>query len=130
MGDFFEDAPALIGDEFPGEWAHWTVGELFEFLTTEMPPKDKDQRDITPENHADILAFLLKKNGFPAGSMEWPADINPSIEIEMRSGSVDVDLHCDHASDRDIPSNGSGTGRTDHVTSWRRVNHPRKPGRV
>lgn len=84
-GDFVEDAPPLIGDEFLSEWTQWTVGDLFEFLTTEMPPKPKDRREVTAENHVDILAFILMKNGFPAGQTELPPVFDTLVEIEMKS---------------------------------------------
>ncbi len=83
-GDFIEDAPPLVGDEFLSEWAPWTVGDLFEFMTTEMPPKPKDRREVTAENYVDILAFILMKNGFPAGQTELPPVFDPLAEIEMR----------------------------------------------
>lgn len=83
-GDFVEDAPPLIGDEFLSEWAPWTVGDLFEYLTTEMPPKPKDRLEVTAENHVDILAFILMKNGFPAGQAELPTDFDLLVEIEMK----------------------------------------------
>lgn len=83
-GDFAEDAPPLVGDEFLSEWAPWTVGDLFEFMTTEMPPKAKDRREVTAENYVDILAFILMKNGFPAGQTELPPEFEPLAEIEMK----------------------------------------------
>ena len=86
MGDFIEDAPPLIGDDFLAEWNPWTVGDLFEFLTTDMPPKPKDRRDITAQNYADILAFILMKNGYPSGDADLAAGYEPLAEIEMNPG--------------------------------------------
>jgi len=85
-GDFVEDAPPLVGDEFLANWAQWTVGDLFEFLTTEMPPKKKDRRDLTAEDYADVLAFILEKNGFPAGQKELPPETDSLVTIEMNPG--------------------------------------------
>ena len=85
-GDFIEDAPPLIGDEFMSNWKPWTLGDLFEFLTTDMPPKPKERREMSAENYADILAFILDKNGFPAGNDELPPAFEPLSTIEMNVG--------------------------------------------
>lgn len=84
-GDFGEDAPPLVGEEFISNWIDWTVGDLFDFMITEMPPKQKDRRNLTPDTYADILAFILERNGFPAGPAELPPAFEPLAEIEMRS---------------------------------------------
>ena len=83
-GDFVEDSPPLVGDEFLSNWTPWTVGDLFEFMTIEMPPKPKDRRHVTAENYADIIAYILDKNGFPAGPVELPPEFDPLATIEMR----------------------------------------------
>jgi cytochrome c553 len=85
-GDYTEDAPPLIGDEFLANWKLWTVGDLFEFLTTEMPPKPKDRVGITEQVYVDILAFILEKNGFPAGEAELPPDFDALVLIEFDPG--------------------------------------------
>jgi mono/diheme cytochrome c family protein len=85
-GDFIEDAPPLVGEEFLSEWAPWTVGDLFEFLTEDMPPKRKDRLELTPEIYVDILAYILEKNGFPAGQVELPPEFEPLSYIEMGPG--------------------------------------------
>ncbi len=82
-GDQYEDVPPLVGDKFLSEWARWTVGDLFEFFTTEMPPKRKDRLKLSAENYADILAYILKQNGFPAGKAELLPTLEPLLEIEM-----------------------------------------------
>ena len=82
-GDQHEDVPPLVGDKFLSEWNRWTVGDLFEFLTTEMPPKRKDRLKLSAETHVDILAYILEKNGFPAGKGELLPTLEPLLEIEM-----------------------------------------------
>ena len=82
-GDFIEDAPPLIGEEFMSNWRPWTLGDLFEFLTTDMPPKPKERLEVSAQNYADILAFMLDKNGFPAGNNELLPDFEPLSLIEM-----------------------------------------------
>ena len=82
-GDVGEEVAPIVGDKFLAEWTKWTVGDLFEFLTTKMPPKRKDRKEISDQDYVDALAFLLEQNGFPAGSAELPPDLDPLLEIEM-----------------------------------------------
>lgn len=82
-GDLDEFVPPIVGDEFLSEWAQWSVGDLFEFMTLEMPPKRKDRAEVTPDMYADILAYILEQNGFPSGQAELPPDMDPLVEIDM-----------------------------------------------
>ena len=82
-GDFDDFVPPLVGDEFLGEWKQWTVGDLFEFMTTEMPPKRKDRLAVTADVYVDVLAYILEQNGFPAGPAELPPEFDPLVLIEM-----------------------------------------------
>lgn len=60
------EAPALVGGEFVSHWDTMTVGDLYDRVRTTMP--QNDPMSMTREEYADVLAFLLKNNGFPAGS--------------------------------------------------------------
>ncbi|MFQ5702884.1 MAG: c-type cytochrome [Gemmatimonadales bacterium] len=60
-----EMAPALSGGEFVWNWNGLTVGALFERLRTSMP-QDKP-RSVSRQDKANILAFILFANEFPAG---------------------------------------------------------------
>jgi len=60
------EAPPLIGGEFVSHWDTMTVGDLYDRVRTTMP--QNDPQSMTREEYADVLAFLLKNNGFPAGA--------------------------------------------------------------
>lgn len=60
------EAPPLIGGEFVSHWDTMTVGDLYDRVRTTMP--QNDPQSMTREEYADVLAFLLKTNGFPTGS--------------------------------------------------------------
>ena len=62
--------PAVIGESFTAKWSELTVGKLFERVLVTMPVDDPSRvgRDAT----ADIVAFILRVNGFPAGDRELP----------------------------------------------------------
>jgi len=65
-GDGF--APSLAGAEFQGNWNGTTVGDLFERVRISMPPSNPGS--VSAQQKADILAFMLRANQFPAGQME------------------------------------------------------------
>ncbi len=63
---------AYTGVAFRRAWAGRPVFELWEQIRTTMP-NDAPGR-LKPEQYADIVAYLLKLNGYPAGSTSLPAD--------------------------------------------------------
>jgi mono/diheme cytochrome c family protein len=77
-----ESAPALAGSEFLSNWNGLTVGDLFERIRSTMP-QDKP-RTLSREVNADILAYILNANQFPAGTTELPhaAEVLKGIRIE------------------------------------------------
>jgi quinoprotein glucose dehydrogenase len=66
-----DSAPPLAGGEFNSGWNDLTVGDLFERLRVTMPA-DKPG-SLSRQDNADIVAFLLARNGFPPGEAELPA---------------------------------------------------------
>jgi mono/diheme cytochrome c family protein len=62
------EAPALSGGQFGGDFDGQTVGDIFDRIRTSMPQSAPGV--LEREQYADILAFLLKSNGFPAGQTE------------------------------------------------------------
>jgi S-disulfanyl-L-cysteine oxidoreductase SoxD len=63
-----ESAPPLTGGEFFSNWDGLTVGDLFERIRTTMPADHPGK--LTREQDADVLAFMLSVNRFPAGKSE------------------------------------------------------------
>lgn len=61
-------APGLVGGEFVWNWSGITVGQLFERLRISMPQENPSS--VTRAQKADILAFMLYVNEFPAGQHE------------------------------------------------------------
>ena len=62
------EAKPLAGPEFLSSWNGLTVGELLDRTRTTMPQENPASLDRAA--YADILAYLLKFNGFPAGPAE------------------------------------------------------------
>ena len=65
-------APPLTGSGFTGTWNQQAADDLFETMQAEMPA-DKPG-SLSRAQNADILAFVLGNNGFPAGSKELSSD--------------------------------------------------------
>ncbi len=63
-----ETAPGLEGGEFVWNWNGLSVGDLFERLRISMPQGVPGS--VSRQEKADILAFLLEANAFPAGDTE------------------------------------------------------------
>lgn len=67
-----KDAPALTGHDFESEWSRRTVADLFKKIIRKMPQDDPGS--LTPQQTADLLAFILNFNKFPSGNVELPPD--------------------------------------------------------
>ena len=73
-GDSFEGdrGPALTGPDFIERWNGRTVGDLFELIRLTMP--DDDPGALTRQQYADLVAYILNTNKFPAGKTEIARD--------------------------------------------------------
>ena len=64
-------APPLVGAAFSANYDGLTVGDLFERNRNTMPPGREGQ--IGAKENAEITAFMLQFNAFPAGASELPS---------------------------------------------------------
>ncbi len=63
-----DEAPALTGSAFMSSWSGQTLHELHERVRTTMPtdtPAVYSRQQVT-----DVIAYMLRFNGFPAGATE------------------------------------------------------------
>ena len=67
-----DDAPALRGGHFASRWDQQTIWDLMFTIGTTMPLDTPSSLD--PQEYADIIAFILRENGMPAGKTELLAD--------------------------------------------------------
>jgi mono/diheme cytochrome c family protein len=63
-----ESAPALTGGGFQSNWNGLTLGDLFDRIRKTMPLSKPSS--LTRQQNADVLAFMLSINKFPAGKTE------------------------------------------------------------
>jgi mono/diheme cytochrome c family protein len=68
-----EGAPALVGAEFVANWNTGTLSDLFDKISQTMPAPPEQPGKLTPQQNADVLAFVLSRNGFPAVAADLPA---------------------------------------------------------
>jgi mono/diheme cytochrome c family protein len=62
------EAPALTGVHFVSDFNGLTLGDLFDRIRMTMPLNNPAA--LSRAQYADVLAFLLKSNGFPSGANE------------------------------------------------------------
>jgi mono/diheme cytochrome c family protein len=67
-----EMAPPLVGGDFMSDWNGLSVGDLFERIRISMPQNAPGS--LSGQQNADILAFMLQANKFPAGQAELAKD--------------------------------------------------------
>ena len=65
-------APALTGDLFTNKFRMEPLSALFIQIRYAMPPKAEANAQLTSEQAADLVAHVLKSNGFPAGKTDFP----------------------------------------------------------
>lgn len=79
LGDVRREIPSLVEDDFFVRWSGRTAGELFNMISKDMPA-DKPGR-LETAAYADILAYILQTNGFPAGPTELRTDADRLAQI-------------------------------------------------
>ena len=62
-------------------WQGRSMGELLDFLMEKMPKNDPVS--LSAKEYAQVMSFLLKLNGMPAGRVDLPADIGALNKITI-----------------------------------------------
>jgi S-disulfanyl-L-cysteine oxidoreductase SoxD len=60
------------GDNFTKNWVGRTVFDLFDQIRTTMPDDNPD--GLSAQQYKDVVAYILKTNGIPAGTDSLPSD--------------------------------------------------------
>lgn len=64
--------PALKGKHFANPAANFHVGDIFTIVSQNMPATQP--ASLPQDDYVDIMAFLLRENGYPAGSTKLTFD--------------------------------------------------------
>lgn len=77
------EAPALTGSAFLANWSGLTVGDLSERIRQSMPSDNPGR--LSRQQVVDILAHVLRFNGFPVGQTELVRETEPLKQIRIEA---------------------------------------------
>lgn len=83
------EIPALKGEGFMERWRDYSVKPLFNMIKTEMPPlrfRTSETKPLADDMYVDIISYIFKTNGFPAGGTELTVDTLGEVQVVGRSG--------------------------------------------
>jgi len=80
-----DGARPLVGDQFWQANTQKTVGDLLKFVSANMP-NGVGAGSLSPSAYNDLVALILKSNGFPAGTAEVTPEAVASIQIIPKDG--------------------------------------------
>ncbi len=78
----------LVGDAFWKSFAQKSVGDLLEFVSTYMP--NGKPGSLAENTYRDIVALMLKSNGFPGGATELEAGTAGGVQIIQKDGRTEL----------------------------------------
>jgi mono/diheme cytochrome c family protein len=86
------ESRALSGDRFWTSWQETTVDRLLGHVSTNMPHSEDGSLKGTlgASVYADIVAYILSRNDFPAGSSELTAASSAGVRIVKKGGSGEL----------------------------------------
>jgi hypothetical protein len=75
-----------VGPVFTTFWAGKKLSDLFGFLRERMPKNDPGS--LSEQEYVDVMSYMLRLNGMPAGTAELPADSVALTKIKIDSSRV------------------------------------------
>jgi mono/diheme cytochrome c family protein len=77
------EAPPLAGADFLAEWYGYSADDLFERIRSTMPVTGPGS--LSAQEYADVLAYILSINKFPAGDTEMNGSREPLKRIRIEA---------------------------------------------
>jgi mono/diheme cytochrome c family protein len=77
----------LSGEKFWAGWTQKSVGDLVTYVRTNMP-NGAAAGSLPAATYNDLVALILRSNGFPAGTTEVSPDAVASVQIVPKDGST------------------------------------------
>jgi hypothetical protein len=74
------------GSTFTTSWGGKKLSELFGFLRERMPKNDPGS--LSEQDYVDVMSYMLRLNGMPAGVDDMPADSLALTRIRIDSSRV------------------------------------------
>ena len=83
--------PAIthVGPIFTTSWAGKKLSDLFGFLRERMPKNEPGS--LSEQEYVDVMSYMLRLNGMPAGVEDLPADSVALTKIRIDSSKVKPD---------------------------------------
>jgi mono/diheme cytochrome c family protein len=78
----------LVGDSFWKSFAQKTVADLLQYVSANMP--NGNPGTLSESSYGDIVALMLKSNGFPAGNTELQRGVIANVQIVRKDGSTEL----------------------------------------
>ncbi len=83
-----EGKSPLVADAFWKSFSQKTVGDLLEFVSTSMP--NGTPGSLSESEYDNIVALMLKSNGFPAGKTDLGRHTNSNVRIVPKDGGTEL----------------------------------------
>jgi mono/diheme cytochrome c family protein len=83
-----EGKAPLVGDSFWKSFSQKTVGDSLQYISKNMP--NGKPGSLSEASYQDIVAVILKSNGFPAGTTELAANTISGVQIVPKDGSREL----------------------------------------
>ncbi len=83
-----EGKAPLVGDSFWKSFSQKTIADLLEYVSANMP--NGAPGSLSASTYQDIVALLLKSNGFPAGTADLRPDTTAAVQIVPKDGSTEL----------------------------------------
>jgi mono/diheme cytochrome c family protein len=83
-----EGKAPLTGQAFWKSFAQKSVGDLLEYVNANMP--NGTPGSLSESTYRDIVALMLKSNGFPAGTAELRRDNIADVQIIPKDGGTEL----------------------------------------
>jgi len=73
--------PTLVGQNFASAASNYTVGAIFGEIAEQMPAGNPGS--LTHDQYTQVMAFILSKNGYPAGAtaLDYNASLGSSVPL-------------------------------------------------
>lgn len=79
---------AYTGSTFNTKWNGRALSELYLYIRDQMPKNDPGS--LSPEEYADVVAYLLRLNRMPFGQSDLPADSDAMKTIRIETTTMPV----------------------------------------
>lgn len=83
-----EGRAPVAGEAFWKSFAQKSVGDLLEFVSTYMP--NGNPGSLSEPTYNDLVALILKTNGFPAGTSELAKNTIAGVQIVPKDGGAEL----------------------------------------